>query len=732
MNWRFIIHIFTKEGREILRDRRTLFVNVILPVLLYPVLAMAFIQLNQVAQSGPEDWTRIAIVNGDAELVEGLYIISEEVANSEDAEIPPPPAASVPDSTTTSGNPDLLAGRDDPLVLTPLDDEDAAWLSERAQTFRDFEDAASLHQETASFLRERHIALAIIADKDELNRHRYTILADNAHRRFAISWPGIKKHLDRLLDKRIDESLVAENLDPDSILEAQVSQIHQVAESGESFRVQIAGIIPIILVLLALSGAFMPAIDLIAGERERGTLETLLSLPGKRADIFTGKLLIVAVSALVNLLLNLTSLTVTITVIGSSVPGASSGALAAIDIGTIIFTLLLLLPLCLTLAAVCLGIAGLAASTKEAQNYLGPLFIAIMVPPMAAMIPTLGPGGVMNLVPVLGPVLVIKELLQSPDIPWSDMIVTTLASTAVAWVVIGWSARLLEQERFLFPGMVRAGWGRFRQWGPQPKAPSAVESLALFAACMGCFLAVSFIVGSFMKPGPATMFAQIAGLLAPVLIHHYLGDYQARHNLYLKAPSGQAVGISIALIPIAILLSFSLRALQAPFVPETSQQEAELMEKVFQSIIDDGGIFFLLLIASLTPGICEEFLCRGTLLSGLRKGLGVKGAIIVSAIIFGLMHMSPARFLPQAVLGIVLAILVLRSGSLWTAVILHAGHNGLVILIATMLQEHYGDQAEEELMNPDPAFTPVVLLIILVIAVAVWALLRRLPPIPND
>ena len=53
MNWRFIAHIFTKEGREILRDRRTLFVNVILPVLLYPVLAMAFIQLNQVAQSRP-------------------------------------------------------------------------------------------------------------------------------------------------------------------------------------------------------------------------------------------------------------------------------------------------------------------------------------------------------------------------------------------------------------------------------------------------------------------------------------------------------------------------------------------------------------------------------------------------------------------------------------------------------------------------------------------------------
>ena len=62
--------------------------------------------------------------------------------------------------------------------------------------------------------------------------------------------------------------------------------------------------------MLALSGAFMPAIDLIAGERERGTLETLLSLPGKRTEIFAGKLLVVATSALINLLLNLTSLIV--------------------------------------------------------------------------------------------------------------------------------------------------------------------------------------------------------------------------------------------------------------------------------------------------------------------------------------------------------------------------------------------------------------------------------------
>ena len=625
MNWRFIFHIYTKEGREILRDRRTLFVNVILPVLLYPVLAVAFIQLNQVAKSGPEDWTRIAIINGDTALMDGLNTISEDDL-PEDGSIPETleNQEETPESAAANGNPDLSAGSGDPLVIQTLNDDEITWFSERAIAFREAEESDDLKSSTAAYLRERNLAFAIVGDTDELGRFRYTILADNAHRRHDISWPLVTKHLNSLLEERVNEALIAKDLDPEIILEAQVNSTYLVAKSGESLRVRIASIIPIILVMLALSGAFMPAIDLIAGERERGTLETLLSLPGQRSNIFAGKLLIVATSALINLLLNLTSLTITASVIGSNIPGASAAVLDAIDMGSIFLILVLLLPLCLTLAAVCLGVAGLAASTKEAQNYLGPLFIVIMVPPMAAMIPTFGPSGAMDLIPILGPVLVIKELLQAPEIPWSHILVTTFASTVIAWVVIGWSARLLEQERFLFPGMVRAGWGRFRQWGPRPDAPSAIESLILFAACMGSFLAVSLVAGATMSPGYATLLAQVLGLLAPVLIHHVLGDYQPRRSLYAKAPSGQAIGVSLALIPVAILMSFSLGALQAPFVPATSQNEAEMMEKIFQSIIDDGGIFLLLFITAVIPGICEEFLCRGSLMSGLKRASAAK------------------------------------------------------------------------------------------------------------
>ena len=122
----------------------------------------------------------------------------------------------------------------------------------------------------------------------------------------------------------------------------------------------------------------------------------------------------------------------------------------------------------------------------------------------------------------------------------------------------------------------------------------------------------------------------------------------------------------------------------------------------------------------------------------MRKGLGVKGAIVVSGIIFGLMHMSPWRFVPQALLGILLAILVLRSGSLWTAIIVHIGHNALLITIVVTAQEHLSEEAMAQLEQPRAdAISPLATASIGVIAAALifWgalALLRRLPALPKD
>jgi membrane protease YdiL (CAAX protease family) len=82
------------------------------------------------------------------------------------------------------------------------------------------------------------------------------------------------------------------------------------------------------------------------------------------------------------------------------------------------------------------------------------------------------------------------------------------------------------------------------------------------------------------------------------------------------------------------------------------------------------------------PGICEELLLRGGVLAGLLQRVPVWAAILIAALLFALLHASPARFAPQLVLGVGLGFLSWRSGSVWAAVPAHAMHNALVLLLA--------------------------------------------------
>ncbi|TVR12235.1 MAG: CPBP family intramembrane metalloprotease [Planctomycetota bacterium] len=709
MKWPLVRHVFIKDGRELLRDRRTLFVNVGLPVLLYPILALLFIQIGQLAIDRPEDWTRIAVIDGDEQLLEQLPVIDEQ---------------DLPDAASKDDRPSH------PLILRAIDasqqerirriagdmqglQQQLEDLPERDQRDADEVDQAHdwraairrLRQEAATELRQAGVAMAIVGEDGE-EKQRYHLLLDDAHPRFDRSWPVLSQSLDDLQQERVRQRLRDADLDPESILSPHDTHQQRLAATAENVRVRLAGVIPIILVMLALSGAFMPAIDLIAGERERGTLETLLSLPGGREEIFAGKLLVVATAAVINVVLNLISLGLTVTIVGTAMMpgGMDDGMGMAIDIPSLLLAFTVLLPLCLTLAALSLGLAGLAASTKEAQNYLGPLFLVVMVPTFAAMMPNIGPGPLVDLLPILGPVLVLKETLQSPGIPWMHVAITTLSSCLVAWVVVGWAARLLEQERFLFPGTGRCGWGIWRRWGPRPAVPDAMESLGLFAACLGSFIVVSMLAGPLLGPGLGTIAAQVLGLLAPALIHCFLGGYNPRQTLFWQAPRPGTWPVVALLTPLTIILSLSLGQAQAPLIPEESLESLEQMQQVLDNLIAMGGIPLLLFTVAIVPGICEEVLCRGTLLSGLRKGIGIAGAIVVSALIFGLMHLSPYRFLSQAILGIVLAILVLRCGSLWPAIIIHALHNGCIVLLALAAEQALGSEGSEVMMQVEPLY----------------------------
>ena len=230
---------------------------------------------------------------------------------------------------------------------------------------------------------------------------------------------------------------------------------HSLASLGDQSRTQLAGILPFIILIMAITGAFYPAVDAIAGERERGTLETLLVWPAGRSDIFIGKLVVTAGAALVTVGLNIISLGLTVGIGASVMEGSRIAALTEFHIGipTLLAAILLLAPLTLTIATLSLALSGLAKSFKEAQNYLTPLFLVVFVPAMAVLLPTIKPTPLLDMVPIVGPLVVLKDALQNDGPNWWHVMAASATSIALAWIIISWATRLLNDENFLYPAM---------------------------------------------------------------------------------------------------------------------------------------------------------------------------------------------------------------------------------------------------------------------------------------
>lgn len=111
---------------------------------------------------------------------------------------------------------------------------------------------------------------------------------------------------------------------------------------------------------------------------------------------------------------------------------------------------------------------------------------------------------------------------------------------------------------------------------------------------------------------------------------------------------------------------------------DADERELEALEELFFG--DQVSIWLLLIAIAVVPAVCEEILVRGVVARSLRQRLGMVSAIALSGLLFGLMHMSLARLLPTAALGMVLAYVTLASGSVVPAMVAHGLNNAIVLL----------------------------------------------------
>ena len=224
------------------------------------------------------------------------------------------------------------------------------------------------------------------------------------------------------------------------------------------------GFVPYLIIILCFSGAMYPAMDLTAGEKERGTMETLLCSPVARVDIVLGKFLMVLTGSLSAMFFMLISMGATAAIGGSLMMGGTStarvgvGAAAArgslevipmIDPLGLVGVLAMVFPVAVMFAAATFTVALFAKSYKEAQSYVGPMIIVVIMPAVIGMLPGIDLNARLALVPLLNLSLVCKEMLSGVW-HWNYIAIIFGSSCVYAGVALALAVRMFSREDVIF------------------------------------------------------------------------------------------------------------------------------------------------------------------------------------------------------------------------------------------------------------------------------------------
>lgn len=213
-------------------------------------------------------------------------------------------------------------------------------------------------------------------------------------------------------------------------------------------------LLPIILLMMLILGALYPAVDLTAGEKERGTLETLLVAAVRPVDVMAAKYVTVAIVAVVTALANLGAMGVTFG-LGISLGGPQSTTFS-LTLSQVGVMLVCLVPAALLLSGISLAVSSTARTFKEGQTLMTPVMLACIAPALVSQMPGIELNAVTALIPLLNVALLIKAAVLGTATPLQ--VALTAASISVfAVIAVKVAASAFNSEVFRFAGT--GGWG---------------------------------------------------------------------------------------------------------------------------------------------------------------------------------------------------------------------------------------------------------------------------------
>ncbi|MGB3727065.1 MAG: ABC transporter permease [Glaciecola sp.] len=401
--------IFKKEILELLRDRKTLFFVIALPIAIFPLIIGAMIYFMVEVQSEAQS-----------------KVLKYAIAGEQYA----------PDLVAKLGDVETFE-----LIALNNDMNDTETAKEAVRNG----DVDFVLQIPSNYgnqvLSSGQITLNIVLNDAKVNAARSRIvevtdIIEEDNQRAAFAQLGVDEDMQKAL------------INP--ILVKKVN----VADEREQTGSALGGMIPYIMFLLCLQGAMMPAADIGAGEKERGTLETLLLSPVDRHKIVLAKFATIATAGVTTALITVSSIALWGLIALQFIPAGDgltfmSELMSTIDWIDFALIFFMLVPVVAIFASVLLAMSIYARSFKEAQGYMSPLMIFVFIPVIIALIPGIELKGMWAWIPLTNVALAIKELVKG-TMDYLQLFAIFGSTVVLAGALLAFCVYWFKQEKVLF------------------------------------------------------------------------------------------------------------------------------------------------------------------------------------------------------------------------------------------------------------------------------------------
>ena len=482
----------------------------------------------------------------------------------------------------------------------------------------------------------------------------------------------MRQVLEAYSDSLTNQSLLEAGLDPDTVLHPFEVESDDRATTEESTGSLLGVIVPFMLVVSLLMGTMYPAIDTTAGERERGTLETILTLPVTNQELIFSKFLTVGTIGIASALLNVLSMGgigIYVYKLAAQTMALQQGIRISRFVPAILVCALCVLAFAVLISALSMCFCVFAKTYKEANNYITPLMLLVMFASFVGFMPNVSLTRNMALVPVANICLLIRDLLAF-KFSFSTITIVLFSNIAYGVIAVLLLGKLYNSEAILFGD----GTGNVQIFERRSNmTKGGVPSVGDACLALPIVLVLMIYVGGFASTkGMLSGLFATQGIVAgvPVLMTLYTKTFRIR----LCRP-GFFVG-GIFLILGAIALGMIVTSITSVLFPNSADAVATSMDEIYRM-----GYGASILIVALLPAVCEELLFRGFLYSSFEARMTQGKAIVLVSVIFGLYHMNVVQSTTTAVLGLAICYLSAQSESLLPGILMHFLNNALSVTL---------------------------------------------------